>query len=121
MIFDADHGEADTRIVFHVSKITSNNVIMVKTSDTDILIIKFGNFQKLKPSLEIWLSTHNTKDQNRINCNYFMTWVRNYVSLNLDFMRLQVVIKHPVFTEKVKYDRITFWSKISPKLISSQK
>lgn len=65
------HEEADTRIVFHTSRVTPGSKILIKSSDTDVLIILLGNMNHLQQS-EIWLATSakktNTKDFDCINC-----------------------------------------------------
>ncbi|CAB3249495.1 unnamed protein product [Arctia plantaginis] len=66
------HEEADTRIVFHISKVPENSKILVKTADTDVLIILLGNMHKF-PNLQIWLANStskkiNNKDEVYINC-----------------------------------------------------
>ncbi|VVC93252.1 unnamed protein product [Leptidea sinapis] len=66
------HEEADTRIVFHISKVPENSKILVKASDTDVLIILLGNMHKF-PNLHIWLANNSSsKSKNKvevyINC-----------------------------------------------------
>lgn len=66
------HEEADTRIVFHISKVPENSKILVKASDTDVLIILLGNMHKF-PNLYIWLANNSSrkstnKDEVYINC-----------------------------------------------------
>lgn len=70
--FECQHEEADTRIVFHISKVPENSNILVKASDTDVLIILLGNMHKF-PNLQIWLPNSaskkcNNKDEVYINC-----------------------------------------------------
>lgn len=40
------HEEADTRMIFHLSKCRSPCNVMVKASDTDVLVIILGNMHK---------------------------------------------------------------------------
>lgn len=66
------HEEADTRIVFHISKLPENSKILVKAADTDVLIILLGNMHNFS-NLEIWLANStskksNYKDEVYINC-----------------------------------------------------
>lgn len=62
------HEEADTRIVFHAHKITQGSRILIKASDTDVLIILLGNMHKLSQST-IFLTTSATKKQsNHLDC-----------------------------------------------------
>lgn len=67
--FQCFHEEADTRIIFHISRCHPNTKVMVNASDTDILVILLGNFYKFG-NLEIWLSTKcRKKDITYINCS----------------------------------------------------
>lgn len=67
--FECNHEEADTRLIFHMSKLRINSKMVVEASDTDVLIILLGNIHKLKHS-EIWLTsaTSNLKDVSCVNC-----------------------------------------------------
>lgn len=78
--FACYHEEADTRLIYHISKLKPNSKIMVKASDTDILIILLGSMHKFD-ALEIWLNTANpkNKDQSCINC----TELSNILGQNL--------------------------------------
>ena len=53
--FNCQHEEADTRIMFHISKAPPNSKILVKANDTDVLIILLGNIHKV-PDIEIWMA-----------------------------------------------------------------
>lgn len=64
--FTCHHEEVDTRIIFHISKLKVNSNIMIKASDTDILIILLGNIHKF-PHLRIWMSS-TTFRKNGPNC-----------------------------------------------------
>lgn len=46
--FACHHEEADTRIVYHLSKLANNQRVMVEASDTDIFVIILGNIHKLE-------------------------------------------------------------------------
>lgn len=69
--YTCHHEEADTRIIFHAYKVTPGSRILIKASDTDILIILLGNMHKLSKST-IFLATSATKKQSNyldcINC-----------------------------------------------------
>lgn len=69
--YTCNHEEADTRIVFHAHKVTPGSRILIKASDTDVLIIILGNIHKLSEST-IFLATSATKKQSHhldcINC-----------------------------------------------------
>ncbi|XP_053595581.1 uncharacterized protein LOC103568398 isoform X1 [Microplitis demolitor] len=55
-----DYEEADTRMIFHASRVTPGSKILIKSSDTDVLIILLGNIDKLQQS-EIWLASSTNK------------------------------------------------------------
>lgn len=63
------HEEADTRIMFHIYKAPKNSKILVKATDTDVLIIILGNIHKV-PDKKIWLAGSSSKKQNNreFNC-----------------------------------------------------
>lgn len=66
------HEEADTRIIFHAHKVASGSRILIKASDTDVLITILGNIHKIVDSV-IFLqmsATKKTKDKHLdcINC-----------------------------------------------------
>lgn len=70
--YECYHEEADTRIIFHASKAEPGSRVLIKASDTDVLIILLGNMHKLIGS-EIWLASSATKKSNNqtvdcINC-----------------------------------------------------
>ena len=43
LLTSQNHEEADTKIAFHACNITEPNNIVVRSSDTDVLIILLGN------------------------------------------------------------------------------
>ncbi|KAL3279889.1 hypothetical protein HHI36_017395 [Cryptolaemus montrouzieri] len=51
-----EHEEADTRIIFHVCQIDFDAEIVIRCSDSDILIILLGNMDHLNSSLKIWIN-----------------------------------------------------------------
>ena len=53
--FYSTHEEADTRIFFHLSNIVLPSNVVVRTSDTDCLVIGLGCKHLYDPSLNIWL------------------------------------------------------------------
>lgn len=70
--YECYHEEADTRIIFHASKAEPGSRILIKASDTDVLIILLGNMHKLMES-ESFLASSTTKKTNNqfvdcINC-----------------------------------------------------
>ena len=58
--YECYHEEADTRIIFHAYKAAPGSRILIKSADTDILIILLGNMHKI-PDSEIWLASSGTK------------------------------------------------------------
>lgn len=54
-IFTCDrHEEADTKIVYHACNMDEEN-ILIRCSDTDILVIMLGNMEHLRASVKIWM------------------------------------------------------------------
>ncbi|XP_056641528.1 uncharacterized protein LOC130448266 [Diorhabda sublineata] len=50
------HEEADTKIIYHASYIAEQTNIVIRASDTDILILMIGNMSHLKnPHSNIWM------------------------------------------------------------------
>ena len=49
------HEEADSHIFFHISSLENQSNVVIRTADTDCLIIGLGCHEKLDPSLKIWL------------------------------------------------------------------
>ncbi|GFX58425.1 uncharacterized protein TNCV_320071 [Trichonephila clavipes] len=50
------HEEADTKIIYHACNVTEKSNIVIRGSDTDILIIMIGNMKNLKNSnSNIWM------------------------------------------------------------------
>ena len=50
------HEEADTKIIYHACNITDQSNIVIRASDTDILIIMIGNMKQLQNSnSNIWM------------------------------------------------------------------
>ena len=49
------HVEADSRIMFHILNLDPPGKTVVRTSDTDILIILLGVFHEFKKNSEIWM------------------------------------------------------------------
>ena len=52
----SSHEEADSRMVFHCKLLQGSKNIVIRTNDTDVLIIFLGNMPKLDPGLHIWLA-----------------------------------------------------------------
>ena len=56
-----NHEEADTRMIIHVqdSLETGNNIILVRTVDTDVIVLLVGHFHSLHeehPNVDVWVA-----------------------------------------------------------------
>ena len=49
------HEEADSRMIFHLKSIVSPNNVVIRTADTDVLIIALGCFSSLDQQVNTWL------------------------------------------------------------------
>ncbi|XP_044760188.1 uncharacterized protein LOC123317646 isoform X1 [Coccinella septempunctata] len=56
-ILYSSHHEADTRILFHISNLPDSTNVVIRASDTDILVIAVGNVHKLRNKVDIWIET----------------------------------------------------------------
>ena len=56
--------EADSKMIFHIKSISAPKNVVVRTADTDVLIIALGNLRNIDPSINVWLEvgllTQNT-------------------------------------------------------------
>lgn len=59
--FCPSHEEADTKIVYHASKINSDCNVVVKCSDTDIVVIMLGNLHKITAKIYIECGVSNSR------------------------------------------------------------
>ncbi|GFW32885.1 uncharacterized protein TNCV_1774521 [Trichonephila clavipes] len=50
-----EHEEADTRFIYHICQISVDAPVVVRCSDSDILIILLGNLDHLNASLKLWI------------------------------------------------------------------
>lgn len=63
-----EHEEADTKIVYHVCNIDYNSNVLIRCSDTDILVIMLGNMDHLKnDNIKIWIEVGVSNAQRFIN------------------------------------------------------
>lgn len=53
--FCSGHEEADTKIIFHVCKIERECNVLLRCSDTDVLVIMLANICHLLTQLQIWM------------------------------------------------------------------
>ena len=72
--------------MFHVFKASPSSKILVKASDTDVLIILLANMHKVSES-EIWLTGSKTSKNNRevncINCTELASKLSSILCLSL--------------------------------------
>ena len=70
-----EHEEADSRIIYHLCALPSPNQVVIRASDTDVLIIALGCFQHLKPDVLVWLdlglSSKNSRRYVSVNQIHF--------------------------------------------------
>lgn len=50
-----DHEEADTKIAFLACQQKEDSTIVIRTSDTDILVIMLANMEYLQATVEVWM------------------------------------------------------------------
>lgn len=62
------HEEADTKMIFHVTK-ESSDKILIRCSDTDVLIIMLGNMEHACKSSEIWMLLGTGNNVRYLNVN----------------------------------------------------
>ncbi|XP_046481702.2 uncharacterized protein [Neodiprion pinetum] len=68
------HEEADSKIIFHACSIIDQSNIVIRGSDTDILIIMLGNMVNLKnPSSHIWMLTGTGNNERFIDVSKIYT------------------------------------------------
>lgn len=51
----ADHEEADTKTVFLACQLKEDSNVIIRTSDTDIVVIMLANIEHLQGSVKIWM------------------------------------------------------------------
>lgn len=61
------HEEADSRIVFHICQIDFDAEVIIRCSDSDILIILLANMDNLNASLKLWMNIGVGNHQRYIN------------------------------------------------------
>ncbi|KMQ92559.1 hypothetical protein RF55_7436 [Lasius niger] len=62
-----EHEEADTKIIYHVCQIVHEANVLIRCSDTDILVIMLGNMQFVKAGVKIWMDVSVGNTQRHIN------------------------------------------------------
>lgn len=79
---ECQHEEADTRIIFHMGKVHPNSTILVKATDTDVLVIILGNIHKF-PNAQIWLLGTSKKEQTYTDCTKLASVLGHTLCLSL--------------------------------------
>ena len=75
------HEEADSSMIYHLKSITAPNNVVIRTADTDVLIIALGCFSSLNQQVNTWLEVGlYTKNTLR------------YISVNQLFLKLGDVL-----------------------------
>lgn len=64
-----EHEEADSRIIYHICQINFNAEIVIRCSDSDILVILLGNMDHLNASLKLWINMGVGNNERYININ----------------------------------------------------
>ena len=59
--FCPSHEEADIKIIYHASKISLDSNVLVKCSDTDIIVIMLGNLDEIKSNIYIECGVTNSR------------------------------------------------------------
>jgi len=64
-----EHEEADIRIIYHICQINFDAQVVVRCSNSDILIILLGNMDYLNPCLKLWIQWSVRNHERLINVN----------------------------------------------------
>lgn len=51
----SNHEEADTKMIYHVCNIQETKDIIIRSSDTDVLIIMLGNMHNMTSESNVWI------------------------------------------------------------------
>jgi hypothetical protein len=92
-MFNSTHEEADSRMLFRISSVQPPANVVIRTIDTNVLVIVLGCFSSLPQELDIWIETGvYTKNTLR------------YISVNQIFQELgetlcQALPEYHAFTE----------------------
>ena len=71
------HEEADSRMIYHLTSVNTTDEVIIRTNDTDVLIIALGCFSDFAPGLTLWLEIGLYKDNSL-----------RYISINNLFSKL---------------------------------
>ena len=66
---DCTHEEADTRVIVHLLHAVNAGIatVLIKTGDTDVVIILCGQYHRILQSSNIWIAFGSGKHQQTIN------------------------------------------------------
>ena len=98
------HKEADSRMFFHLTNVSSPANAVVRTADTDCLIIALGCKRLYNPLLKIWLevgleSKNTLRYITQLSENHFATHYWHIIHLQ-DVITLQGKVKSFKILEK---------------------
>ena len=86
VLYYAKHEEADTRMIYHLGQLPSGTNVVVRTVDTDVVVIALGCFHQLQDK-RIWLKS-GVQSKNNLR----------YISINQLFHQLgEPLCKAPSF------------------------
>lgn len=99
-----EHEEADSRIIYHICQINVDGEVVIRCSDTDILIILLGNMHRLNASLKIWVNLGVGNHERFISVNQVHEILGNSLSKALPcFHALTGCDYTPAFFRKGKF------------------
>ena len=72
------HEEADSRMIFHAKTISPPANIVIRTVDTDVIIIALGSMHLFDPNIKLWMETdlYSKNTLRYININeIYQSWI----------------------------------------------
>ena len=51
----SSHEEADSKMTYHLTSLKENGKVIIRTSDTDVLVIVLGCLEHIPESINVWL------------------------------------------------------------------
>ena len=79
--FSCHHEEADTRMFYHSSNIQGGNNVVLRTNDTDCLIIGLSTMDKLAEDVNVWIEA----GVQSTNSQWFISLIQFYITLGKTF------------------------------------
>ena len=73
-----NHEEADSRMFYHVSLVATPSKVVMRTNDTDALVVLMGCKQFYDTSLKLWLEV-GTQSKSAVRCISIDQHVKNLV------------------------------------------